>query len=1033
MVTFSPSVCGADGYSTRGGGPLYDPLELNGDNEDFPLYLHTWAHPLGEHPHGENPVETRGLQVESAAKLEEIHKSFGVSANVETSGSTYIPMSKTKALPTGDSKVWVTESPNRWPGTERLYFNAVAPHAEISNLEEAGYTKNSISFSYEALKGNGTNDAEKQVDLLMAVGTYNREETKPTNYRVPLKFNHALSAIKFAVRDVLKGKVISVSIKGVKGKGDCVYTADGNSSNGHFEWSNHSGDATYTQIFNHEIENGNFDPADDTKDVVLTTLMPEKTFMLIPQEIPDEAEIEVEIERYDVVSHLESKIKVKGQIKANDLKEWKAGYEYVYTISTSKDNWVYVFDAEGNTAGGKENIYVYNPNDERFENSGNIAEYYVKSYRYKANDQNFIEPCPWKSSHGGSYSYVVNGSTDTAYPQGNPQQRYVSAEEWLTDTFETPLSGKGSYDKEEHCVDFLPHYVVTDWIGDQTMQGYAPYGTKDAPYDLSKFGGAHSRTTANCYIVDRGGWYMFPIVYGNAIVNGETNTAAYTCQNTADNSLLLKTMTDYLNNPITGPTINAPATACADLVWEDAYSMIEDPELVTIGGEQMIRFYIEPKEIQQGNAIIALLDAPEGNVMWSWHIWATEHWLDPTTRLPHVYDTGNARFNTYVSSAALNENGSKIGLRECGDVEVTYNQKGRSFMMSAYNLGWCDPKKVNYLKRKDKMEYVQYMPDGTTPTGHTDKLDIIQDGITIDYKYANNTYYQWGRKDPMRGYFNHDNETKRVFGPRLPKMETLSATNRATIGSGIQHPNVFYVSNGDSGSEFEDWLSTDFKFNLWNNHATTADGATDTDENTPSIWTHKKTVYDPSPAGYMIPNAGVWHVIQKQRSIAYTFSDGSAGSEGQKKTINEVEEKAEQRDRWAGGNWTLTFFVDKINGARIDDYNYMVWGKENAYNLNEALFFSSTGNRWWTSGMTLDKGKTTQRTPQPGDNFGRNVSYAWSNRTANTRNAYGMALGLDTDRLVVGGTAELRYYVGAQFIGRRTLGRPVRAIREPED
>lgn len=1008
LVTFTPGVGTADAGFTRGGGPVYEPLELNGE-EDFPLYLHTWEHPMGEMRMAETSVETRGLQVESAAKLEEIHKSFGVSASVETSGSTYIHMSKTKPLPTGDSKVWVTESANRWPGTERLCFNAVAPHTEISNLKSVAYTKNSISFSYEALKGDGTNDAEKQVDLLTAVGTYSRNETKGTNYRVPLKFNHALSAIKFAVRDVLKGKVISVSIKGVKGKGDCVYTAGDDSKNGKFEWTNQSGEATYTQIFNHEIENGNFDPTDDSKDVVLNDLMPENTFMLIPQEIPDEAEIEVEIERYNVVNTLPAKIKVKGKIKANDLKEWKAGYEYVYTISTSKDNWVYVFDAEGNTAGGKGNIYVYNPNDERFEISGNIAEYYVKSYRYKANDQNFVEPCPWKASHGGSYSYVVNGSTDTAYPQGNPQQRYVTAEQWITDTFETPLSGKGSFAMEEHCLDFLPHYVVTDWIGDQTMQAYTPYGTKESPYDLSKFGGAHARSTANCYIVDRGGWYMFPLVYGNAIVNGATNAVSYTCQNTENNSKLLKTMTDYQNNPIKGPIINAPATACADLVWEDAYSLIEEIELVSkgvLGDEMMIRFYVDPNDIQQGNAIIALLDAPEGNVIWSWHIWATEHWLDPTTRLPHVYDTGNGRFNTYRSSEAKTENGAVIGLRECGDVEVTYNQKGRSFMMSAYNLGWCDPKKVNYLKRKDEMAYIQYMPDGTTPTGHTDKLPIIQDGITIDYKYANNTYYQWGRKDPMRGYFNHDNDTKRVFGPRLPRMETLSATNRATIGTGIRNPNVFYVSDGPSGSEFEDWLSTNFRFNLWNNDADTADGAKDDGNEPTNFWSHKKTVYDPSPAGYMIPNAGVWHIIQKQ----WQNSTGN---------------------KWDGANWTLSDFAAKINGKRIDDYNYIVWGKGNANNLSEALFFSSTGNRWWSSGMTLDAGLDTERTPQAGDNFGRNCSYAWSNRTANTRTAYGMALGLDTDRLVEGGSTELRYYVGAQFIGRRTMCRPVRAIREP--
>lgn len=988
IITFTTRIDAQESFSTRG-GPLYEPLVLGGESQDFALYLHTWEHPLAEEV-ASNGSQTRGAPVSNAKDLSDIHKSFGVMASFVDEGSEYIRMSNTKMLPTGTNTIWTTETPNRWPGDRRLAYNAIAPYNHVSSLKNPAYSKNRISFSYEAMKGNATDDAEKQVDLLMASVTMNRAESKPYNYRTPLKFNHALAAVKFAVRDVLQGKVISISIKGIKSRGDCVFTSSDDSSNGKFEWKNQSGNESYTQVFNHDIEDGNFDPTDESGDIILNNLMPEKTFMLIPQEIPDEAEIEVEIERYNV-SPEPSRIKVKGKIKANDLKEWKAGHEYVYTVSTSKDNWVYVFDAKGNKAGGEDKIYVYNPNDERFGNSGNIAEYYVKSYRYRANDQNYIEPLPWKASHGGSYSYLVTGSAETAYPAGNEDQKYVSASQWITDTFETPLRGAGSSARdeyEEHCLDLLPHYVTTNWEGDRIMQTSEPYHgfDKDNPYDLSTFGGKIERTTANCYIVDRGGWYMFPLVYGNAVKDGEKNESAYICQNkTVVN--VMSPMVKWDDYGISDPYIeNVPAEASAQLIWEDAYQLVDQIELVTIKGERMIRFYVEPNDIHQGNAIVALTDKEGGTVMWSWHIWATEHWLDPDPekRLPHVFDPENSKFNNFEAAPVT-------GIRQRGDVAVTHRQEGQKFMMSPYNLGWCDPKNVAYLKRKGEMEYTQYMADGTTKTGKTKKLPIIQDGAIVDYEYGNNTYYQWGRKDPINGFYNHEQQKKAVFGPRL---YDCRSQGNISMGDAIKNPEVFYGKTGVSFTQEEDWLRYNGYANLWNNHQDSALDANERDGYQTDLWCHLKTVYDPCPAGYMVPNAGIWR---------FTYGADMSFLEN-------------------SGN--LEWFKSHINGAYINDYNYKVWGNGIADN-NNAIFFSSTGNCWWTDDWVIN-GITG------GGNFGCNVSYAWSNRYVNVENhrsAYGLALGLDTDR--VDQTVDLKYFMGAQFRGVRAMGRPIRAIREP--
>ena len=1006
-VAFTAAVSPVESNRTRGGNDLYSPLTLTDDREEFPLYLHTYEHPMGDET-GESSPSTRGVQVGSAADLYKIHKSFGVKGDYESDGSSFMEMQDTRMLSTGNNRVWTTTVPKRWPGDKRLTFNAIAPFDHLDKLKSPHYSKNQISFSYSAQKSaDGMNDAEAQPDLLTAVATMNREESADYNYRIPLKFQHALSAVKFAVRDVLKGKVISISIKNVKGSGDCVYTADSNSDNGKFTWTNQQGSESYTQLFNHEVEGNNFDSENEANDVVLTDDMPSKTFMMIPQMISEDAEIEVEIERYNVVDGLPSVIKVKGKILDNNVKEWKAGYEYIYTISTSKDNWVYVLDADGNTAKGLDNIYVYNPGADEFASYGNNAYFNVRSYRYKANDQNFIEALPWSASHGGSESYQIEKPGDengTVYPN-----KFVTNSDWITDTnSSSPLAGKGTSNRtaqERHNLVFLPHYVTTNWEGDKTMQAYEPYSgfSKDNPYDLSTFGGLRSRTTANCYIVDRSGWYMLPLVYGNAIKNGATNASAYTSasNNTGDNYRLLKTMTDYNGNAITGPNISGVTNASrAELVWQDAYNMIDQNsvEIVTVNGERMLRFFVERENLQQGNAIVALTNQTNGAIMWSWHIWATEHWLNPSTRLPHVYNNV-AYFNNFVAN-------NVTSFRERGDVAITHNQPtGTTFYMSPYNLGWCDPKRVVYLQRHNQMDFVQYMPDGKTKTSKTDKLAIIQDGETIDYKYANNSYYQWGRKDPMRGFFDHDSHMKAVFGTRPSTVGDQSVT----IATAIRNPNVFYGKSGASGSAKEDWCVNSGHSNLWNNHANmdtqnVNNASADANRNT-SMWVHTKTIYDPSPAGYMVPNVGVFHFI-------FTQTSGANITGG-----------------WSGGQVTgLTALNNRLHGSSLTNtavYDYVVYGGSSTTDRSTAVFFSATGNKWWSGDhLTGVAG---------GDNYNPQLCYLWTSRYCrdnSNHSAYGMALGLDQDLASPNESTNV-YYISAHFYGRRAMGRAVRAIREP--
>ena len=1015
VISFSAVVGAVDDGTRADGKELFEPLELS-DGSDATLYLHTYeSETIGLQPGesvGEDSPSTRGNQVGSVKDLIDFNEDFKVHAMYKADNVEYIEWAEAGPVSDG-SDIWRTRDTRYWPGQNVLAFHAVSPSSEFSSLSNLSIEPNMFAFDYDAKKGATDADAVAQPDLMMAIGACNKEGSEEG--KAPLHFNHALSAVKFAIRDVMGGEILNIKIAGVYGSGSCLYEGN-DEGKGAFSWSVHKNVQTFSQNFNYKFDDRIVDPDDESQDIVMNGTMPEKTFMMIPQQIPADAEIIVKVK----YNHSNDTKTLRGKIVANNVKEWKPGHEYIYTISTSKDNWVYVFDAVGNDAKGKENIYVYNPGADEFGVLGNNAYFSVRSYRYRANNRNYVERLPWSANHKGSYSYKVDGSNDVKYPEGNPQQKFVEGEKWITDVnTSSPLRGIGSLPSEtmeRHDLKFLPHYISTTWKGDELMQGYEPYKgfTKENPYDLSTFGDKENRTTANCYIVDRGGWYMLPLVYGNAVKNGEEISSPYTSQSasTDQDFRLLKKMLDYNDKPIVSSYIKDINENCkAELVWQDALNMLDSVEFVKIQNEFMIRFYVNSNSIQQGNAIVALTDGSsvegKSKIIWSWHIWSTEHWLDPDTGKP----------NCYQNSAAFNFQANPVtGFRERGDVKVTHNQGSRTFYMAPYNLGWCDPKSVLYLKRKEDMNFVQYMPDGEICTGKVDVLPIIQDGEIVDYRYANNTYYQWGRKDPIRGFCDHKSAKKTVFGSR----PSAIADQTVSIGSAIQNPNVFYGNSGKVYTENEDWLKYNGHANLWNNnenigidnfvdYRADASGTSAT-----SFWCHTKTVYDPCPAGYMVPNAGIWHVLKK----------GTSGG-------------------WGSGSYkSTTALYDAMNGIMMsntidgqivyDNYNYIIWGDGIVNNYDNAIFFSATGNKWWSKDHLPEV--------SGGDNFNGQEIYAWSSRYMKdhqfqnnggfTRGAYGMALGLDTqdEKLEQGKPAN--YTLICQFSGRRAIGRAVRPIRE---
>lgn len=214
---------------------------------------------------------TRGVPVTSL----ETYVSFHVQAHCTDNGTPvsqfYMDDNATKS----DGTVWSTSQVRYWPGENRtLQFFAWAP-ANAAFTATPG-SPESTTFEYEvpAL-------AADQKDIVVAttdpyVGNYEQQ--------VPLTFKHILTAVKFETGSQMQpGTIKSVALKGVKKSG--TYTAFPTGNTGEGTWTLNDATADYTQELNKTTT------GTETNGTPVTAK--EGTFMMLPQTLPDGAEVEV--------------------------------------------------------------------------------------------------------------------------------------------------------------------------------------------------------------------------------------------------------------------------------------------------------------------------------------------------------------------------------------------------------------------------------------------------------------------------------------------------------------------------------------------------------------------------------------------------------------------------------------------------------------------------------------------------------------------------------------------------------------------
>ena len=570
-----------------------------------------------------------------------------------------------------------------------------------------------------------------QNDLLVAAPAAMDGNTSATAL---LPFGHVLTAVRFVTGDdVLAGKIMKITLKGVYGSATLAM--------GTPAWSDYGKTANFSQSCSVNV--------DGSADQEITSA--KATFMLLPQTLPAGASIEI--------AYMDDLTSTQRTLTASiGGAEWPMGKTVTYRISTTSISVVPTFT-------------VTAPAD--FTYVGGSKDYSVTSYATvsRPGDITKTVAVPW--------------TAEFVEDDGSGGYNVIARPEWLT---AFTASGNGGTSAMTFSAAVTAQTSRVSNPHNDVLMAAAPVS---GTYDLSTKGGTTPMNTANCYIINAPGTYSLPLVYGNAVKDGTTNSSAYTSR--ASGNYVLKTFVNHLDAPITDPYIynNAKCTPKdAVLVWQDEKDLVT--RIALSPDKHNITFVVNQATIRQGNAIIAVRNG-SGQIMWSWHIWVTDY---------------------------------KLG----DGIKTVTNYQNVQYRMMPVNIGWCDAANRTYDARSLKVRFTQ------TITGASQVITLSQTSYAIRIT-GNNPYFQFGRKDPIMTVIQEDNESVQIKPCYSVSYSFAALSAPVSIGEAIQNPHVHYTKSLGA------WCATTY-YNLWS--ANTAK----TEINDDAV---VKTIYDPSPAGYHLP------------------------------------------------------------------------------------------------------------------------------------------------------------------------------------
>lgn len=776
--------------------------ELSGG--DTKLYLHAV---VADNPAKEKTAVTRGTLINDKNSFIDTYEKFSLSAicytgewpedeskNQWTTDFAHDLIYRNDGTPANPEK---KENWLLWPSNGKVRFFAFAPTIEDFNnktgsdgsleLSDKLQHKGSPTLTYTVPK-----DVTKQVDLM----TVNKSETASTTSTVELNFGHALTAVQIKCGSgMLAGKITKVTIDGIYGTGTQVIGSD--------TWENLTDITSYT--ISKEIPLSSDESAADKTHVsedtpIAGTDTDNLTFMLLPQTLPEGAKITIQLITGENNTELTLSASIAGQ-------EFKAGKIVTYKVSPSS------ISISPKLEFSKNGITDNNQTGDSIAYSG-----------------------VWYDATFTATAEIMQAGEEKGTIENIPKDK-VTFQYKFNDT-----DGWKDCTKDDNgllIIEAQPAYTTMRNTFGTTAETYKD---ESAPNPLDEDG-----ESANCYLVDKAGYYSLPLYYGNSKTKGvpEGHTDGLTYYPQYDDNKM----------PEDGKITNI---SDAVLVWQDAPDLI-DPASVKVDGDKLV-FRIREHTLTQGNAVVAVRNnSNPKKILWSWHIWVT----------PHKKDFYSYKYRT--------------------------DSNGYQYDLAQYNLGWCDSHGHNEARTFCLQASIDMSAYGGT-------TEIVNIGTfkQIEFKGSDagdNTYYQWGRKDPMLGGIynnktplygyhkkgntsNWDNveftmENKQIFNqyqhdgydysfcknPGDMILPNDIASKGVTIGYAIQHPYMFITNSTNNDVEkvfnyrghwhipYKDQkvrylnAETHIMFNAWNAGAKSAK-----DE-----YSVSKSVYDPCPPKFKVP------------------------------------------------------------------------------------------------------------------------------------------------------------------------------------
>ena len=278
--------------------------------------------------------------------------------------------------------------------------------------------------------------------------------------------------------------------------------------------------------------------------------------------------------------------------------------------------------------------------------------------------------------------------------------------------------------------------------------------------------------TANCYIIRKDGLYSIPLVYGNAIKDGETNVESFYTEGIATD------FEDSYGNSFTAdssPYINDHASeqgksiASAEVLWNDGAASIGNISVT----DSELKF--EVSDFSACNVLIAVKDN-DGTILWSWHLWITDADLTPV----QITNEDGEEFNVMPCNLGWN------GWTEDGKPTSPYFQWGRKDPFIA-NDAPSSYGNIIFIQLPAESEQAQHIAHQNPKTFYS----CLKTKSWTTHTKLN----FWDSK--MSTCSTHQEVTKTIYDPcptgwAVPPYNTFTGINKTTITIADDQKGLFY-------------------------------------------------------------------------------------------------------------------------------------------------------------------------------------------------------------------------------------------------